>query len=167
MQSEIKKMKQIIFRQDVVSDDVERVKDILVSSGFFYDIEIPVALELLEDRLEKGNRSDYHFVFAEVDGRTLAYSSFGAVDGTLGTFDLYWIATHDDFRGQGIGKKLLEETHRIVREMGGRMLIAETSSLEKYSPTRHFYLQSGYVKEAELPDFYRTGDGKVFFVKRF
>ncbi len=162
-----KTLRQIKFRRDVNPDDVETVRNILVSTGFFYDIEIPVALELVQDNIDKEDLSDYHFLFAELEGQTVAYTCFGHIAGTESSFDLYWIVTHDDFRGQGIGKQLLEETHGIVREMGGRMLIAETSSLEKYAPTRHFYLQSGYLKEAEIADFYTAGDGKVIFVKRF
>ncbi|MCX6280003.1 MAG: GNAT family N-acetyltransferase [Bacteroidetes bacterium] len=162
-----KTLKQITFRSMVRPDDIEIARNILISSGFFYEIEIPVALELVQDGLENGTHSDYHFLFAEVEGRTVSYSCFGHIAGTEGSFDLYWIVTHNDFRGQGIGKILLEETHRVIREMGGRILIAETSTLEKYAPTRHFYLSSGYLKEAQIDDFYKIGDGKVSFVKRF
>lgn len=83
-----------------------------------------------------------------------------------GSFDLYWIATHNDYRGRGIGNLIIEETHRIIREMGGRIVIAETSSLEKYTPTRHFYDRVGYSNVAHIDDFYKEGDGKVFFVKK-
>jgi ribosomal protein S18 acetylase RimI-like enzyme len=106
-------------------------------------------------------------VFAEVDGRTVSYSCFGPIAGAEGSFDLYWIATHNDFRGQGIGNRVIEETHRLIREMGGRLVIAETSTLDKYKPTRDFYEKTGYTNEARIDDFYREGDGKVFFVKRF
>ncbi len=157
----------ITFRTEVRADDVETVRDILVSTGFFYDMEIPVALELVQDGLDHGPASDYLFLFAEHEGRMVSYACFGHIAGTEGCFDLYWIATHNDFRGMGIGLKLLEETQKMVRSMGGRVLIAETSTLEKYAPTRHFYLHAGYVLEARIDDFYKVGDGKVFFVKRF
>jgi GNAT superfamily N-acetyltransferase len=156
----------VVFRREPRPGDIETVREILVSTGFFYDIEIPVALELVEDRLELGEGSDYHFVFAEVEGRTVSYTCFGPIAGAEGSYDLYWIVTHDDFRGKGIGNLILEETHRIIRAMGGRLVIAETSSLEKYAPTRHFYDRSGYKNEGQIADFYKEGDGKVFFVKR-
>jgi hypothetical protein len=50
--------------------------------------------------------------------------------------------------------------------MGGRYLVAETSAMEKYTPTRHFYEMNDYSKEAEIADFYKIGDGKVIYVKR-
>jgi len=156
----------LVFRRKVSPEDVEIVRDMIVSTGFFYDFEIPVALELLEDRIESGDQSDYYFLFAEMDGKTVSYTCFGPIAGTEGSFDLYWIVTHNDYRGKGIGNLVIEETHRIIREMGGRLVIAETSSLEKYAPTRHFYDRIGYTKEAEIADFYKDGDGKVFFVKR-
>ena len=156
----------ITFRADVRSTDVEIVRDIIISSGFFYDFEVPVAVELVQDRLDLGDQSDYHFLFAEVDGKTVSYSCFGPIAATEGSFDLYWIATHNDFRGQGIGNLLIGKTHRVIKEMGGRIVIAETSTLEKYTPTRHFYDRIGYTKEAQINDFYKEGDGKVFFVKR-
>ena len=156
----------VSFRTEVRPGDAEIVRDIIVSTKFFYDFEVPVAVELVEDRLELGEKSDYHFLFADVDDRTVSYACFGPVAATDGSFDLYWIATHNDFRGKGIGRLVIEEVHQIVRQMGGRILIAETSSLEKYAPTRHFYDRTGYTKEAEIADFYKEGDGKVFFVKR-
>ena len=159
-------MQQITFRKAVSAADLETVKEILLSSGFFYDIEIPVALELVEDALELGDGSDYKFIFADIDNKATAYACYGEIPGTLGSYDLYWIATHDNLRGRGIGLQLLEQVHTAVKEAGGRILIAETSSLEKYTPTRHFYLRAGYTMDARLADFYRIGDDKVFFVKR-
>ena len=156
----------IQFRTEVLPGDPEIIRDIVESTGFFYDFEIPVAVELAEERLELGDTSDYYFVLADVDGKTVSYSCFGPIVATEGSFDLYWIATHNDYRGQGIGNRVLEETHRIIREMGGRLVIAETSTLEKYAPTRHFYDRMGYLLEGRINDFYKKGDGKVFYVKR-
>lgn len=154
------------FRHEAKQEDLETVREILVSTAFFYDIEIPVAVELVQERLDSGDASDYYFRFAEHEGRTISFTCFGPIAGAEGAFDLYWIVTHNDYRGKGVGKLLLEKTHDAVRAMGGRLLIAETSSLEKYAPTRHFYESMGYIKEAQINDFYKPGDGKVFFIKR-
>jgi GNAT superfamily N-acetyltransferase len=156
----------LVFRTEPRPEDLAAVKEIIESSGFFYDIEVPVALELVEDRLTTGDQSDYQFIFADVDDRTVSYACYGHIDGTIGTYDLYWIATHESMRGRGIGKRVLEATHKAIQEQGGQRVIAETSSLAKYAPTRQFYLNAGYVNEAFIADFYREGDGKVFFVKR-
>jgi GNAT superfamily N-acetyltransferase len=82
------------------------------------------------------------------------------------SFDLYWIATHNDFRGKGIGRKLLEETCRQARSLGCSIIIAETSGLEHYAPTRAFYDSNNFILEARLKDFYTFGDDKLFYTKR-
>ncbi len=157
---------QVKFRTDVSYDDPENVREIVASTGFFYDFEVPVAVELVQDALEEGEDSDYHFIFVEVAGRTVAYSCFGPIACTEGGFDLFWIATHNDFRGEGIGKLLLEETHRSIKELGGRYVIAETSMQDKYLPTRLFYEKNNYDNEGVIRDFYKPGDSKVIYVKR-
>jgi ribosomal protein S18 acetylase RimI-like enzyme len=154
------------FRTNATPEDIEHVRNIVVSTGFFYDFEVPVAVELVADGVAEGARSGYYFIFVEVDGRTVAYSCYGHIAGTDAGFDLYWIATHNDFRGSGIGKILLEETHKKAKELGARYIIAETSSLEKYLPTRMFYEKNGYSKDAFIADYYKPGDGKVIYVKR-
>lgn len=157
---------QVKFRTNATPDDIEHVRQIILSSGFFYDFEVPVAVELVEEGVFEGDESGYYFIFAEVEGRTVAYSCYGHIAGTDAGFDLFWIATHDDLRGSGIGKLVLEETHRKAKDMGARYIIAETSSIEKYLPTRLFYEKNGYSKDAFIADYYKPGDGKVIYVKR-
>jgi GNAT superfamily N-acetyltransferase len=155
------------FRTTPVKKDITRIREIVGSSGFFYDFETDVAVELAEERLEEGESSGYHFVFAEVDGVPVAYSCFGHVEMTKSCFDLYWIATHHDFRGKGIGKKLLDETCRQAKKKGCTMMIAETSGREKYAPTRAFYDSAGFALEATIRDYYDKGDDKLIYIKRF
>lgn len=154
------------FRTTPRPEDIDRIRDIVISTKFFYDHEIEVAVELIEERLDEGEETGYHFVFAEADGLTVAYSCYGPIPMTKSSFDLYWIVTHSDYRGQGIGRKLLEETYRQVRAMGGTQLIAETSGLEQYTPTRSFYDSNHFTLAARLPDFYDRGDDKYIYIKK-
>jgi ribosomal protein S18 acetylase RimI-like enzyme len=158
--------KNVTFRTHIAPEDIEHVREIITSSGFFYDFEIPVAVELAEDGVNEGDDSGYFFVFAEIDGKTIAYSCYGHIAGTDAGYDLYWIATHNNLRGTGIGKLLLEKTEQIVKEKGARYLVAETSTTEKYLPTRLFYEKNNYEDEAYIRDYYKPGDGKVIYVKR-
>ena len=154
------------FREHAKHDDLLAVEEIIRSTGFFYEIEIPVALGLLEDYLEEGEESGYYFLFADAGERTVGYACYGEIAGTEGAYDLYWIAVHDDQRGKGFGKQMLEKTHEVIASLGGRLVIAETSSLEKYLPTRKFYLSNGYSEEGFVKDFYKPGDGRLTYVKR-
>jgi len=155
-----------VFRTIPEERDIERVREIVDSTKFFYDHEVVIAAELVEERMELGESTGYYFVFAEVDGVTVAYSCFGPITMSQTSFDLYWIVTHNDYRGKGIGKKLLDETCRLAKLMGCSILIAETSGLPHYAPTRAFYLNTGFEQEASLKDFYAMGDDKIFYTKR-
>ena len=55
---------------------------------------------------------------------------------------------------------------RLVAELGGRMLVVETSGKSAYHATRQFYLRMGYHEEARLIDFLAPGDDKVVYIKR-
>jgi GNAT superfamily N-acetyltransferase len=155
----------IIFRTMPEKRDIKSVLEIVESTKFFYDHEVEIAVELVAERLNKGESTGYYFVFAELDGITVAYSCFGPITMSKTSFDLYWIVTHNDYRGKGIGKKLLEETCREAKNMGCSIIIAETSGLPHYAPTRAFYESNKFVLEARLKDFYAMGDDKLFYTK--
>ncbi len=155
----------VIFRENLTKSDMENVREILTSTGFFYDFEIKVAIELVEEYLQKGKESGYLFLFAESGGRTIGYSCYGPIPCTKHSYDLYWIGVHNDFRGKGIGKKVLAESEKRMGELGGKKIFIETSSTEKYLPTRKFYLDCGYEECALLKEFYGPGDHKHIYEK--
>jgi GNAT superfamily N-acetyltransferase len=156
----------ITFRTTPEKKDISRVMEIVESTRFFYDHEVEVAAELVAERLAHGESTGYFFVFAEENGITIAYSCYGPISMSKTCFDLYWIVTHNDYRGKGVGRKLLEETYRHAKEMGCKIIIAETSGLEHYAPTRAFYISNNFVNEARIKDFYDEGDDKLFYTKR-
>jgi GNAT superfamily N-acetyltransferase len=153
------------YRIDVRQADRERVREIVSSSGFFSQEEIEIAVELVDERLLKGEISGYFFLFAEVGGHTVGYTCFGPIAGSLQSYDLYWIAVHDRFRRSGIGKNLLARSEELILHQGGRRIYIETSSRPQYETTRAFYLGSGYRENAFLEDFYAPEDGKIIYVK--
>jgi ribosomal protein S18 acetylase RimI-like enzyme len=154
------------FRYKIEGNDPERIRQIVVSTGFFRDDEADVAVELANETLEKGeNISGYHFVFATDQDDIAGFACYGPTPCTQGTFDLYWIVVHDSFRGKGIGRSLIHHVEEILRKNQARKLYIETSSTQKYQPTRDFYFSSGYKEEARLKDFYNPGDDKVIYAK--
>jgi GNAT superfamily N-acetyltransferase len=156
----------LTFRTIPEHRDIERVREIVESTKFFYDHEVEIASELVAERFNHGEGTGYYFVFAEMNGITVAYSCFGPITMSATSFDLYWIATHNDFRGKGIGKRVLEETCKRAKDMGCAIIIAETSGLPHYEPTRAFYTSNKFTLEASLKDFYTMGDDKLFYTKR-
>lgn len=155
----------ITIRNSVEQADIERIRSITESTGFFYPDEVDTAVELIEDRLVKGPRCGYHFLFAEEDGRTVGYTSYGPIACTRTSYDLYWIVVARDFRGKGLGTRLLEASERAISALGGNRVYIETSMRPLYEPTRAFYIARGYTQAAVLDDFYAPGDAKVIYVK--
>lgn len=160
------KADKILLRTDVRKDDIYAVEEIVSSTGFFRPDEISVAKELVEERLARGEKSGYEFVFAEVDGSVAAYSCFGMIPCSLVSWDLYWIATGKDFQNMGLGKLILRKTEEIIRSSGGKTIYIETSSKELYEPTRQFYLRNGCILKVRMEDFYDEGDDKMVFIKK-
>jgi ribosomal protein S18 acetylase RimI-like enzyme len=155
----------IKYRRTVEPADSDRVREIVESSGFFNPEETEVAVELVAERLTKGDKSGYFFIFAEIDCQAVGYSCFGPILGTECSFDLYWIAVHNDFRGKKIGKALLEKSEGAIRAMNGHRIYVETSSRDQYEPTRKFYIANAYQLEAKLKNFYAPGDSKNIYSK--
>jgi D-alanine-D-alanine ligase len=153
------------FRDHILPTDPAAIRGIVASTGFFRPDEIDVAVELADERLAKGERSGYFFVFAEQGGRVVGYACYGPIACTVHSHDLYWIAVHNDLRGRGMGRLILDQAERAVVAAGGRRIYVETSSQPQYEPTRSFYLRTGYTQAALLADFYAPGDGKIVLVK--
>ena len=145
--------------------DLPALRRLVASTGVFYPEERAIALELLEERLRRGPKSGYEFIFAERRGELLGYCAWGAVPLTRGSFDLYWIVVAPRAQGLGIGRRLMELAERAVARCGGGRLFVETSSRAAYARARRFYRAAGYRRAARLADFYAPGDHKIVFCK--
>lgn len=155
----------VAFRYEPTPDDRRAVRELVESTGFFSPAEADVAVELIDERLAKGEASCYHFVFAEAEGQMLAYSCFGPIPATAASWDLYWIVVRKSHQRAGLGRLLLAESERLIQAAGGSRVYVDTSSRPQYEPTRLFYERSGYGKAALLDDFYAPGDGKAVYLK--
>ena len=168
------------IRDEVRATDPPAVRALVRATGFFSDEEIAVAGELVEERLQRGPASGYHFLFAEAGlpspkrsrfgfaqagGALAGYACFGPIPLTRSSFDLYWIVVHPDRQGAGLGRRLLALGAAAAFRQGGARLYAETSSRPHYAPTRAFYRAAGFDPAAELADFYAPGDAKLVFAK--
>lgn len=147
-------------------EDKAPIMQILKTTGMFSKEEVGVAEELIDIFLKNKDQKDYTIYVSENDGTVTGYVCYGPTPATEGTFDLYWIAVSPNHQNKGIGKKLLAFVEKDVAEKGGRMIIIETSSREKYTPTQEFYKRSSYNIEARIADFYSIGDDRLIFVKK-
>jgi GNAT superfamily N-acetyltransferase len=157
---------QITFRDAVTPADRDIVRSIVERTGFFRPDEVDVAVELVDERLTRGDASGYHFVFAESGPITTGYACYGPTACTLGSFDLYWIAVDPQAQQHGIGRKLATEVEHRIAATGGRRIYIDTSGKLQYEPTRVFYERCGYECEARLVDFYAPGDDRLIYSKQ-
>jgi ribosomal protein S18 acetylase RimI-like enzyme len=147
--------------------DLPDLMRILNETGAFTDVEVGCAVELLGIVLDDPNQKDYLVGVAQDDGRVVGYILYGPVPLTEGNFDIYWIATDPAVQGKGFGRRLIAHAEADARGRGGRMICLETSSQGGYARTRSFYEQAGYTVESCIRDFYRPGDDRLTYVKRF
>lgn len=153
--------------RELQADDLLELQRILTATEAFTTAEVEVAMELLEIVINQPQQSDYEVAVAEALGKVAGYVLFGPVPATMGNFDLYWIAVDPAAQGTGVGQRLLEHVEEEVRQRGGRMVCLETSSQGGYSRTRSFYEKAGYQLESRIRDFYKPGDDRLTYVKRF
>ena len=139
---------------------------ILRDTPEFKPVEVVVAEELIDAYLDDPVASDYYVLIAESGSALAGYICYGPTPLTEGTWDVYWMATAREKRGQGIGGALLAAAEEKIKQAQGRLVVIETSSIPSYEKTVRFYLGQGYAIIASIPDFYAPGDGKLMLLKR-
>jgi ribosomal protein S18 acetylase RimI-like enzyme len=145
--------------------DRSAIAAIFAADQTFNDDEVAVALELVDAGLD--GSSDYELLVAEdAVGHVRAYVCFGRTPMTDHTWDLYWIATHPEARGQGLASRLVRAMEHQITERRHAIVRIETSQLESYGAARVFYERAGYRETGRIPDFYRAGDDLVIFAKK-
>jgi GNAT superfamily N-acetyltransferase len=147
-------------------EDRKSIEEILRSTEYFYDFEIQTALEIADETLTKGiETSGYYWMkIADEDG-LIAFANYGKNAFSTHSWDLYWIAVHQNSRNKKLGSVLLKAIEDDIRKMGGKILWIETSGRSLYAPTESFYRKNGYELQASLKDFYGPDDPKQIYSK--
>jgi len=125
-----------------------------------------VAIELVEDAIRHPN-GDYLVKIIESEDGVAGYTCYGRAPFTDAAYDLYWIALDPVWQGTGAARHLMAAAEADVRSRGGTLLLVETASKPSYARTRHFYESIGYREVARIRDYYREGDDKVIYEKRW
>jgi GNAT superfamily N-acetyltransferase len=155
-----------VISEGISKNDRKRIEEILRSTDFFYEFEIRTALEIADETLEDGmEKSGYYWLKATDDDGVVAFANYGKNAFSTHSWDLYWIAVHQDSRHKKLGTALLKAIEDKVRKYGGKILWIETSGRPLYAPTEEFYKRNGYELQASLKDFYGPGDPKQVYSK--
>jgi ribosomal protein S18 acetylase RimI-like enzyme len=128
-------------------------------------------IQCLEDLWKESQQSEtdpdrYHFIVAKNIQQIIGFACYGHRPLTEGTYDFYWLGVDPAFQKQGIGKALMAQVEKEIRDKKGYLLIIETSSNEDFSLPRAIYESFGYQLIAQIPDFYKPGDGLVIYTKK-
>ncbi len=150
----------------IVSEDREQLLRLVKLQTNFLECEVEVAMEVIDDTFNPAQ--DYSTLTAvEEDGRISGFISFGPIPLTERRYDLYWIAVDPAFGRHGIGSQLMAAMEEDLRKGGPGHIYIDTSSTEGYAKARAFYEKNGYHVASRLADFYREGDDRILYLKRF
>jgi ribosomal protein S18 acetylase RimI-like enzyme len=153
--------------RSLVLKDRAKLHSMLIEARVFNQEEIDVAMELIDIVLKDEKQRDYKIdCMVDDQDQPLGYICYGPTPMTEGTFDLYWIVVDPNSQGEGIGSKLLDFLEKVLREIGGRMILAETSSIPEYEKTQRFYFQKGFQEVARVPDYYYPGNDRITYCKK-
>ena len=156
----------ISISKGISVEDRKSIEEILRSTGFFYDFEIEIALDLVDDTITYGAENcGYHWMKLNDDNGMVAFANYVKNSFSVHSWDLYWIAVHHNSRHKNLGSVLLKAVEDDVRNSGGKILWLETSGRPLYAPTEDFYKRNGYTLQASLKDFYAPGDPKQIYSK--
>ena len=142
--------------------DLPTLKEVIESNELFPS-------ELLDGMIEPyfaaADSTDI-WLTLEVDQRPVLVAYCAPERMTQGTYNLYLIAVQKDHQGQGLGAGAMAYIEEMLRQLGNRILIVETSGLPDFELTRRFYQKIGYTQEAVIREFYQAGEDKVVFLKK-
>lgn len=158
-------MNEISFRYTPIKDDIDKIERILIDSTFFNENEIDIAISLIEEKLSKTIESSYQFIFLMLKNEVIGFCCFGYIEATDISYDIYWIAIDQKYKRNGYGSLLLEKCEKMISKNHNANIYIETSSSEKYKPTRNFYEKHNYIKEAVIKNFYKENDDKIIYSK--
>ena len=144
----------------VTTNDIKALKTVVQTNDLFPPDMLD---DMMSDYFGQENSSDLWFTYEEKQPIAIAYCAPERM--TEGTWNLYLIAVHSNFQGQGIGTSIVHYIEQLLAKRGVRILLVETSSLPSFAPTRKFYLKCGYEEEARIRDFYQAGENKIIFRK--
>ena len=146
--------------------DRKNIEEILRSTDFFYEFEIQTALEIADETILDGmEKSGYFWMKVTDEDGVVAFGNYGKNEFSIHSWELYWIAVHQNSRNKKLGSVLLKAIEDDVRKSGGKILWIETSGRPLYASTEAFYVRNGYNLHASLKDFYGPDDPKQIYAK--
>ncbi len=122
---------------------------------------LPCSLESLQYELTQNQFARYLVV--EVDEQVIAYGGLWLI---LDEAHVINIAVKPDFRGQGWGRKLLEQMLKLSHKSGAKIVWLEVRPSNQ--PARQLYISLGFKPVGLRPKYYAdNGEDAIIMAKRF
>ncbi|MEM7295449.1 MAG: GNAT family N-acetyltransferase, partial [Pseudomonadota bacterium] len=137
--------------------------DLAVATGLFQADDLGAFEDMLTHYFE--GQLDDHCWIVDANDRLCAAAYYAPEMMTDGVWNLYFIGVRPEHQGEGRGAALLSYVEQDLNARSQRLLLVETSGLDRFDLTRKFYRKNGFSEEARIRDFYRTGEDKVVFRK--
>ena len=141
--------------------DMPALKAVIDANGLFPSDMLD---DMIADYFDNQNSREI-WLTDDLDGHPVAIAYCAPERMTEGTWNLYLIAVHPDYQGQGRGTAIVNYLEKLLAEQGERVLLVETSGLADYEHTQAFYRKCGYDEEARIREFYQAGEDKIVFRK--
>lgn len=144
----------------VTPNDIPSLKAVIDANELFPSDMLD---EMISDYFANENSKDIWFTYQKNEPIAIAYCAPEKM--TEGTWNLYLIAVHPDYQGNGVGTSMVHYIEQVLAAREERILLVETSSLASFEQTRKFYYKCGYHQEAQIREFYQAGEDKIVFRK--
>jgi ribosomal protein S18 acetylase RimI-like enzyme len=148
--------------REIIKEDLKDLKEIIDSNELFPSDLLD---EMTETFFNESKKSEI-WLTQEINQKPIGVAYCAPEKMTEGTYNLYLIAIHKNFQGQGFGSKIMADIENKLKNQGARILIVETSGLPSFELTRKFYDKLGYHREAKIREFYQKGEDKIIFWKK-
>lgn len=147
-----------------ISEDKAGLLAIAEATGLFTPQELEGFGDLISEHLDSEEAGENHWVVDDQDGLVGA-AYYAPEPFAEGVWNLYFIGVFPSEQGKGRGTALIRHVEEDLMKRGERLLLVETSGLERFEPTRTFYRKNDYEEEARIRDYYEAGDDKIIFRK--
>ncbi len=155
-------MDEFLMMRSAQPDDTTGLLSVAAATGLFEPEQLGTLSEMLADHFQNKDPSEQMWITVDRGGPIgVAYIAREAM--TQGTWNLYLIAIHPDYQGQGYGTRLIRYVESQLVAVSARLLLVETSA--DFEQARSFYRQYGFEEEAQIRDFYAAGADKIVYRK--
>ena len=156
----------MLFVRDFVTKDKEALFEIISTTKNFNQKDKKVAIDLIETYIEDRYEGS-HLECLLKNGRVIGFIYYEEAPLCEGVIEIYYVAINPNEIGKGFGKFLFKDLEARLKSKGVRIIILETSSTEEYEPTTKFYNSIDYKAVGKMKDYYKKGDDKLTYEKRF